>query len=96
MQGNSLSYRYILVCFLGFFVQQFGHQIFTKHNEQARMNMSTEQLTNLSSEQMVNNYLMSQKQSIVDAVKQVLAVAEIFKRENLKVPTFFAVLKVYL
>lgn len=60
------------------------------------MNMSTEQLTNLSSEQMVNNYLMSQKQSIVDAVKQVLAVAEIFKRENLKVPTFFAVLRVYL
>lgn len=81
---------------ISFFVQQFGYQIFTKHNEQARMNMSTEQLANLSSEQMVNNYLISQKQSIVDAVKQVLAVAEIFKSENLTVRPFCAVLKVYL
>eukprot|EP00250_Pteridium_aquilinum_P014941 c22294_g1_i1 orf=176-1792(+) len=51
---------------------------------QARMNLSTEQLTGLSSEQMVSNYLISQKQIIVDAVKQVLAVAEIFKCENLE------------
>ncbi|MCO5599743.1 hypothetical protein L7F22_053850 [Adiantum nelumboides] len=51
---------------------------------QARMNLGKDQLTGLSSEEMVNNYLISQKQTIVDAVKQVLAVAEIFKLENLR------------
>ncbi|MCO5606592.1 hypothetical protein L7F22_060780 [Adiantum nelumboides] len=51
---------------------------------QARMNLGKDQLTGLSSEEMVNNFLVSQKQTIIDAVKQVLAVAEIFKLENLR------------
>ncbi|KAI5066007.1 hypothetical protein GOP47_0018631 [Adiantum capillus-veneris] len=51
---------------------------------QARMNLNTDQLAGLSSQEMVNNYLISQKQTIIDAVKQVLAVAEIFKLENLR------------
>ena len=51
------------------------------------MNMTQEQLVNLSSEEMVNNFLMAKKDEIVTSVKQVLAVAEIFKRENLEVPS---------
>lgn len=51
---------------------------------QARMNLNKDQLAGLSSEEMVNNFLISQKQTIVDAVKQILAVAEIFKLEKLE------------
>lgn len=48
------------------------------------MTLSKEQVVGLSSPEMVNNYLLSQKKNIADAVKQTVAVAEIFKRENLK------------
>lgn len=51
---------------------------------QASMTLSKEQVVGLSSPEMVNNYLLSQKKNIADAVKQTVAVAEIFKRENLK------------
>lgn len=51
------------------------------------MKLSKEQVVSLSSAEMVNNFLMSQKQRITDSVKQTLAVAEIYKLENLKVCT---------
>ena len=49
------------------------------------MKLSKEQVVSLSSAEMVNNFLVSQKQRITDSVKQTLAVAEIYKLENLKV-----------
>jgi len=52
---------------------------------QASMKLSKEQVVSLSSAEMVNNFLVSQKQRITDSVKQTLAVAEIYKLENLKV-----------
>lgn len=51
------------------------------------MKLSKEQVVSLSSAEMVNNFLVSQKQRITDSVKQTLAVAEIYKLENLKVCT---------
>ncbi|KAH7292916.1 hypothetical protein KP509_28G003300 [Ceratopteris richardii] len=51
---------------------------------QVKTNMGKEQMMALSSEEMVNNYLISQKKTIVDGVKQILACAEIFKMEKLQ------------
>ena len=59
--------------------------------------MTQEQLVNLSSEEMVNNFLVAKKDEIVNSVKQVLAVAEIFKSENLEVPSHsFSVFLLFL
>lgn len=52
---------------------------------QASMKLAKEQLVALSSAEMVQNYLIAQKSRIADSVKQSLAVAEIFKLENLQV-----------
>jgi len=52
---------------------------------QASMKLAKEQLVALSSAEMVQNYLIAQKSRIADSVKQSLAVAEIFKIENLQV-----------
>lgn len=52
---------------------------------QASMKLSKEQVVALSSAEMVQNYLVAQKPRIADSVKQSLAVAEIFKLENLEV-----------
>jgi trigger factor len=52
---------------------------------QASMKLSKEQVVSLSSQEMVQNFLVSQKHRISDSVKQTLAVAEIFKLEDLKV-----------
>jgi FKBP-type peptidyl-prolyl cis-trans isomerase (trigger factor) len=49
------------------------------------MKLSKEQVVSLSSQEMVQNFLISQKHRISDSVKQTLAVAEIFKLEDLKV-----------
>ena len=49
------------------------------------MKLSKEQVVALSSAEMVQNYLVAQKPRIADSVKQSLAVAEIFKLENLEV-----------
>lgn len=49
------------------------------------MKLSRDQVVGLSSADMVQNFLLSQKQRISDSVKQTLAVAEIFKIENLEV-----------
>jgi len=52
---------------------------------QASMKLAKEQVVALSSAEMVQNYLVAQKPRIADSVKQSLAVAEIFKLENLEV-----------
>lgn len=52
---------------------------------QASMKLAKEQVVALSSAEMVQNYLVAQKSRIADSVKQSLAVAEIFKLENLEV-----------
>eukprot|EP00850_Spirogloea_muscicola_P000516 SM000002S05596 [mRNA] locus=s2:1093188:1097633:+ [translate_table: standard] len=50
---------------------------------QASGRMTKEQVTSLSSQEMVNNYLRAQKDMITNVVKQTLAVAEIYKLETL-------------
>lgn len=63
-----------------------GDKFYLLHDYfQASMKLSKEQVVSLSSAEMVNNFLVSQKQRITDSVKQTLAVAEIYKLENLKV-----------
>ncbi|CAK9217425.1 unnamed protein product [Sphagnum troendelagicum] len=52
---------------------------------QASMKLSKEQVVSLSSQEMVQNFLISQKHRISDSVKQTLAVAEVLKLEDLKV-----------
>eukprot|EP00850_Spirogloea_muscicola_P007595 SM000039S14425 [mRNA] locus=s39:74488:79033:- [translate_table: standard] len=50
---------------------------------QASGRMTKEQVTSLSSQEMVTNYLRAQKDMITNVVKQTLAVAEIYKLETL-------------
>ncbi|XP_024388971.1 trigger factor-like protein TIG, Chloroplastic isoform X2 [Physcomitrium patens] len=52
---------------------------------QASMKLSKEQVVALSSAEMVHNYLIAQKPRITESVKQSLAVAEIYKLENLEI-----------
>ncbi|KAK9155469.1 hypothetical protein Sjap_002949 [Stephania japonica] len=54
---------------------------------QAKQKLSEEQLASLSSPKAVNEFLENQRESITDVIKQNLAVADIFKRENLQLPT---------
>lgn len=49
------------------------------------MKLPRDQLVALSSAEMVQNYLDAQRSRISDSVKQSLAVAEIYKQENLKI-----------
>lgn len=51
---------------------------------QTAMKLTEEQIFTLSSAKAVNNYLLSQKETIKEAVKQSLAIEEIFKLENLQ------------
>ncbi|BBN08068.1 trigger factor [Marchantia polymorpha subsp. ruderalis] len=51
---------------------------------QAQAKLTKEQVVQLSSQEMVTNYLQAQKEKIMDSVKQTLAVAEIYKLENLQ------------
>ncbi|KAL3686786.1 hypothetical protein R1sor_013095 [Riccia sorocarpa] len=51
---------------------------------QAKSKLAKEQVIQLSSPEMVTNYLQAQKDKITDTVKQTLAVAQIFKLENLQ------------
>lgn len=52
---------------------------------QASRRLSEEQLATLTSQKAVNEYLESQRENITNAIKQNLAVGDIFKRENLEV-----------
>lgn len=54
------------------------------------MKLAKEQVVALSSAEMVQNYLVAQKPRIADSVKQSLAVAEIYKLENLEVGVAFS------
>ncbi|KAK9151500.1 hypothetical protein Syun_009809 [Stephania yunnanensis] len=54
---------------------------------QAKQQLSEEQLASLSSPKAVNEFLENQRESITDVIKQNLAVADVFKRENLQLPT---------
>ena len=49
------------------------------------MKLNEEQLAILSSPKAVNEYLENQRENITNAIKQNLAVGDIFKRENLQV-----------
>lgn len=51
---------------------------------QITMKLTEDQILTLSSAKAVNNYLLSQKETIKEIVKQTLAVEEIFKIENLQ------------
>lgn len=52
---------------------------------QAQMKLNEQQLASLSSPKAVNEYLESQREDIMNVIKQNLAVGDIFKRENLQV-----------
>ncbi|KAF9588802.1 hypothetical protein IFM89_016123 [Coptis chinensis] len=54
---------------------------------QADMKLTEEQLASLSSPRAVNEFLESQRENITNVIKQNLAVADIFKRENLQCST---------
>nr|AKM76834.1 trigger factor type chaperone family protein [Francoa sonchifolia] len=54
---------------------------------QANMKLNEQQLATLSSPTAVNEYLENQKENITNAIKQNLAVGDIFKRENLQFST---------
>lgn len=49
------------------------------------MKLNEQQLAYLSSPKAVNEYLEQKKENIINLIKQNLAVADIFKRENLQV-----------
>lgn len=52
---------------------------------QASKKLDEQQLASLSSEKAVSEYLESERENIANIIKQMLAVGEIFKRENLQV-----------
>nr|AKM76853.1 trigger factor type chaperone family protein [Pelargonium transvaalense] len=54
---------------------------------QTKLNLNEEQLAALSSPKAVSEYLRVQKENITAVLKQNLAVGDIFKRENLQLPT---------
>lgn len=49
------------------------------------MKLNEQQLASLSSPKAVNEFLEKQKDNILNAIKQNLAVGDIYKRENLEV-----------
>lgn len=53
------------------------------------MKLDENQLASLTSPKAVNEYLESQKENIMNVIKQNLAVGDIFKRENLQVLMLF-------
>lgn len=55
---------------------------------QANVKLNEEQLATLSSKKAVEEYLLYQKENIMNMIKQSLAVGDIFKRENLQVYRF--------
>ncbi|GLT62145.1 hypothetical protein SLA2020_348030 [Shorea laevis] len=54
---------------------------------QANMKLNEQQLASLSSPKAVNEFLEKQKDNILNAIKQNLAVGDIYKRENLEFST---------
>lgn len=54
---------------------------------QAQMKLNEQQLASLSSQKAVNEYLESQREDIMNVIKQNLAVGDIFRRENLQFST---------
>lgn len=52
---------------------------------QANVKLNEQQLASLSSPKAVNEFLEHQKDNILNAIKQNLAVGDIYKRENLQV-----------
>jgi len=54
---------------------------------QAERQLNKDQLASLSSERSVQEYLKSERENITRIIKQMLAVGEIFKAENLQVMT---------
>lgn len=52
---------------------------------QANVKLNEQQLASLSSPKAVDEYLESQKENILNVIKQNLAVGDIYKRENLQV-----------
>jgi FKBP-type peptidyl-prolyl cis-trans isomerase (trigger factor) len=54
---------------------------------QAERKLDKDQLASLSSERSVQEYLNSERENITKIIKQMLAVGEIFKAENLQVIT---------
>ncbi|XP_010252608.1 PREDICTED: trigger factor-like protein TIG, Chloroplastic [Nelumbo nucifera] len=54
---------------------------------QANMKLDQKQLASLSSPKAVNEYLESQRENIINVIKQNLAVGDIFQRENLQYST---------
>jgi hypothetical protein len=54
---------------------------------QAERKLDKDQLASLSSERSVQEYLQSERENITKIIKQMLAVSEIFKAENLQVIT---------
>lgn len=66
--------------------------IFLPSCEQAGKKLNEHQLASLSSEKAVNEYLENERESITNIIKQMLAIGEIFKAEDLQVdilPTFW-------
>lgn len=51
------------------------------------MKLSDEQLASMSSQKAVNEFLEHQRGNITRLINQNLAVGDIFRRENLQVPT---------
>lgn len=54
---------------------------------QAEHRLSEQQLASLSSEQAVKTYLENQRENITSIIKQMVAVGEVFKGENLQIST---------
>lgn len=67
-------------------LEEHGRQVYGAKliQLQITMKLTEDQIYTLSSAKAVNNYLLSQKESIKEIVKQTLAVEEVFKLENLQ------------
>ncbi|GAQ78231.1 trigger factor type chaperone family protein [Klebsormidium nitens] len=66
-------------------LEEQGRQIYASKllELQAKGQLDRNSIAQLSSQEMVNNYLLNQKDQIMDICRKTLAVAEVFKLENL-------------
>ncbi|CAA6670817.1 unnamed protein product [Spirodela intermedia] len=69
--------------------EEQGRELYGAHllQLQASRKLDENQLSYLSSEKAVKDYLESQKEKIENVIKQMLAIGEVFKRENLQLST---------
>lgn len=67
------------------FIESNHEHVFLLTCTQASRKLDEQQLTSLSSEKALNEYLETERDNITNIIKQMLAVGEIFKRENLQV-----------